>query len=51
MIFIPQRESWRVRLRIFTEYAIKAAKRFFGTPDFNYYCIQDGVKSIFHANP
>ena len=39
------------RLRILTAHAIKAAKRLFGTPDFNYYCIQDGVKSIFMRTP
>ncbi|HPS31849.1 MAG TPA: hypothetical protein PLZ43_16455 [bacterium] len=35
------------RLKILAAHAVKAAKRLFGIPDFNYYCIQDGVKSIF----
>lgn len=39
------------RLKILTAYAIKAAKRLFNIPDFNYYCIQDGIRSIFLRTP
>ena len=39
------------KLKILAAHAMKAAKRLFGIPDFNYYCIQDGVKSIFARTP
>ena len=39
------------KLKILAAHAMKAAKRLFGIPDFNYYCIQDGVKSIFERTP
>jgi len=39
------------RLKILAAHAMKAAKRLFGIPDFNYYCIQDGVRSIFARTP
>lgn len=35
------------RLKILAAHAMKAAKRLFGIPDFNYYSIAEGVKVIF----
>jgi hypothetical protein len=34
------------RLKILVGHALKAAKRLFGIPDFNYYSISDGIKAI-----
>jgi len=39
------------RMKILAAHAISAAKRLFGIPDFNYYCISDGLKSIFSRCP
>jgi hypothetical protein len=39
------------RLRIMAGYVEKAAKRLFGIPDFKYYALADGLKSIFSRNP
>lgn len=35
-----------IKMRILTHHALKAAKRFFGIPDFRYYAITDGIKEI-----
>lgn len=32
-------------------YVLKAAKRVFGIPEFHYYCIADGLTSIFARYP
>lgn len=34
------------RLAVLAHHAIKAAKRFFGVPDFRYYAIADGIRAI-----
>ena len=34
------------KLRILALYALKAAKRLFGIPDFFYYAVADGIKNI-----
>lgn len=40
------------RLKILVGHAMKAAKRLFGIPDFNYYCIAEGMKAILNrVNP
>jgi hypothetical protein len=35
------------RLKVLASHALKAAKRLFGIPDFNFYCLADGLKAIF----
>ena len=35
------------RLAVLAHHAIKAAKRFFGVPDFRYYAIADGIRELF----
>lgn len=35
------------RLAVLAHHAIKAAKRFFGMPDFRYYAIADGIRALF----
>jgi hypothetical protein len=37
----------RTKLEILAGYALRAAKRIFGIPDFRYYALADGIKSIF----
>lgn len=39
------------RLRVMAGYVEKAAKRLFGIPDFKYYALADGLKSIFARHP
>ena len=39
------------KLRVMAGYVLKAAKRVFGIPDFHYYAIADGLKSIFARHP
>jgi len=39
------------KLRIMAGYVLKAAKRVFGIPEFHYYCIADGLTSIFMRHP
>lgn len=39
------------RLRIMAAYVEKAAKRLFGVPDFKYYAVADGLRSLFSRNP
>ena len=34
------------KLQILATHALKAAKRIFGIPDFQYYAIADGIKAI-----
>lgn len=41
----------RIKLHILATRAITAAKRFFGTPDFRYYAIADGIREIFQRCP
>jgi len=41
----------RSKLRVMAGYVLKAAKRVFGIPDFHYYAISDGLKSIFERHP
>jgi hypothetical protein len=36
----------KAKLRILAAHALKSAKRLFGTPDFRYYAISDGIKEI-----
>lgn len=35
-----------VRLEVLAHHALKAAKRFYGIPDFRYYALADGIKSL-----
>jgi len=39
------------RLRVMAAYVEKAAKRVFGLPDFKYYALADGLRSIFTRHP
>jgi hypothetical protein len=39
------------RLRVMAGYVEKAAKRVFGMPDFKYYALADGLRSIFTRHP
>ncbi len=39
------------KLRVMAGYVLKAAKRVFGIPEFHYYCIADGLTSIFMRHP
>jgi hypothetical protein len=41
----------RIKLHILVTRTITAAKRFFGTPDFRYYAIADGIREIFQRCP
>jgi hypothetical protein len=41
----------RIKLHILVTRSITAAKRFFGTPDFRYYAIADGIREIFQRCP
>lgn len=38
--------GWSERLKILVGHTLKAAKRLFGIPDFNYYSISDGIQYI-----
>jgi hypothetical protein len=35
------------KLKVLAGYVLKAAKRVFGIPEFHYYCIADGLTSLF----
>jgi len=39
------------RLRVMAGYVERAAKRLFGVPDFKYYALADGLRSIFAQHP
>ena len=39
------------KLRVTAAYVLKPAKRVFGIPDFRYYAIADGLRSIFMRHP
>jgi len=39
------------KLKVMAGYVLKAAKRVFGIPEFHYYCIADGLTSIFMRHP
>lgn len=39
------------KLKVMAGYVLKAAKRVFGIPEFHYYCIADGLASIFMRYP
>ncbi len=39
------------KLKVMAGYVLRAAKRVFGIPDFHYYCIADGLTSIFMRYP
>jgi hypothetical protein len=39
------------KLKVMAGYVLKAAKRLFGIPEFHYYCIADGLTSIFKRYP
>ena len=39
------------KLRVMAGYVEKAAKRLFGIPDFKYYALADGVRSLFMRHP
>ena len=39
------------KLRVIAAYVLKSAKRVFGIPDFRYYAIADGLRSIFMRHP
>ena len=39
------------KLKVMVGYALKAAKRLFGIPNFHYYAIADGLNSIFQRCP
>ena len=38
------------RLKILVGHALKAAKRLFGIPDFHYYSISEGIKTILNRS-
>ncbi len=39
------------RLRLMAQYVERAAKRLFGIPDFKYYALADGLRSLFARHP
>jgi len=39
------------KLKVMAGYVLQAAKRVFGIPEFHYYCIADGLTSIFMRYP
>ena len=39
------------KLKVMAGHLLKAAKRVFGIPEFHYYCIADGLTSIFMRYP
>ena len=39
------------KLKVMAGYVLKAAKRVFGIPDFKYYAVADGMRSIFARHP
>jgi hypothetical protein len=39
------------KLKVMAGYVLKAAKRVFGIPEFHYYCVADGLTSIFMRHP
>ena len=39
------------KLKIMASYVLQAAKRVFGVPDFKYYALSDGLRSIFTRHP
>jgi len=39
------------KFKVMAGHLLKAAKRLFGIPDFHYYCIADGLTSIFMRYP
>jgi hypothetical protein len=39
------------KLKVMAGYVLKAAKRLFGIPEFHYYCMADGLTSIFTRYP
>lgn len=39
------------KLKIMASYVLKAAKRVFGLPDFKYYALADGLRSLFTRHP
>jgi len=39
------------KLRVMAGYVEKAAKRLFGIPDFKYYALADGLRSLFMRHP
>jgi hypothetical protein len=39
------------KLKVMAGYVLRAAKRVFGIPEFHYYCIADGLTSIFMRYP
>jgi hypothetical protein len=41
----------RERLKIMASYVLKAARRVFGIPDFKYYALADGLRSLFARHP
>lgn len=44
--FVAVHIGYRPKLEILALHALKAAKRIFGIPDFRYYAISDGIKTI-----
>ena len=40
-----------LRLRVMASYVERAAKRLFGIPDFKYYALADGLRSLFTRHP
>ena len=49
MCFAMVHLATRTRLAVLCHHAIRAAKRFFGVPDFRYYAIADGIREILAA--
>lgn len=48
MHFTAVRVGMEARLKILALHALHAAKRLFGTPDFRYYALADGMRDILH---
>ena len=47
----PERGRGRRFLRVMAGYVERAAKRLFGIPDFKYYALADGLRSLFMRHP
>jgi hypothetical protein len=49
--FMAVKLDMNAKLTIMSGYILKAAKRVFGVPDFKFYAMSDGIRSIFNCSP
>lgn len=49
--FMAVKLDMNAKLTIMSGYILKAAKRVFGVPDFKFYAMSDGIKSLFNRSP